>query len=118
MHELGLMERIVALIVRDATPRGIRRVTDVSVALGAVSHVTPEAARSAFEIVSAGTICQGARLHAKPEPLEGWCPRCRATRRPDPGDLSCPRCGGAVEVPEGASGIRLLSYEGEGPEEG
>ncbi|MGH2858700.1 MAG: hydrogenase maturation nickel metallochaperone HypA, partial [Solirubrobacteraceae bacterium] len=59
MHELSLSGAIVDTAVRHA--RG-RRVTLVSLRVGALRQVVPDSLAFYFEFVARGTLCEGARL--------------------------------------------------------
>ncbi len=42
MHELAVMQSVVALCEREAAERGFRRVRSINLAVGAVSGIVPE----------------------------------------------------------------------------
>jgi hydrogenase nickel incorporation protein HypA/HybF len=73
MHELSIASAIVDTALRHA---GGRRVTQVSVQVGALRQVVPDSLRFYFEIVARDTACDGARLEL--EPIRAWlrCPTC------------------------------------------
>jgi hydrogenase nickel incorporation protein HypA/HybF len=63
MHELGISERIVAICTEHAAAQGPRtRVTQVTLEIGALSAVLPDALRFCFEVCTNGTIVAGAAL--------------------------------------------------------
>ncbi len=63
MHEHALMADLIGQILKTAAREHARRVTAVSVRLGALSHMTPDHFGEHFEQVAAGTIAEGAILH-------------------------------------------------------
>jgi hydrogenase nickel incorporation protein HypA/HybF len=63
MHEAGLMENLLHRIAEIAEGEQARRVTGVSVWLGALSHFSAEHFAEHFERASGGTIAEGARLN-------------------------------------------------------
>lgn len=75
MHELGVTQRIVAIVMDRA---GDARVTRVVVEVGKLSTVMPDAVRFCFDLCCAGTKLAGAALEIV-EP-EGRA-RCRACER-------------------------------------
>ena len=79
MHELGITEEVVALVVERA--RGVR-VLAVVLEIGKLTAVLPESVRFCFELCSAGTVLEGARL----EIIE------------TPGRARCRQCGQAMEL--------------------
>ena len=64
MHERALMTDLMREIEAVAAADGARRVTRVSVRLGALSHFTPEHFREHFVDVSQGTLAEGADVEA------------------------------------------------------
>lgn len=59
MHELGITRNIVSIVTEKAQGERVRRVT---IEIGKLSAVLPEAIRFCFDIVSQGTVLQGAEL--------------------------------------------------------
>ena len=64
MHEHALMADITHKIEQTAIDAGGERVTRVVVALGALSHFTPEHFREHFVDATRGTIAEGAEVVA------------------------------------------------------
>ncbi|WP_374575566.1 hydrogenase maturation nickel metallochaperone HypA [Phenylobacterium sp.] len=64
MHEASLMKGLMRRIEEIAAAQDARRVTGVSVWLGALSHFSVDHFAEHFEEASAGTIAEGARLEA------------------------------------------------------
>ena len=64
MHERALMTDLMREIEAVAAADGARRVTRVSVRLGALSHFTPEHFREHFVDASHGTLAEGADVEA------------------------------------------------------
>lgn len=62
MHEATLMAGLMRRIAEIAAAEGARRVTAVSVRLGALSHISPEHFADHFRHACCGTLAQGARL--------------------------------------------------------
>ena len=59
MHELGITRNIVSIVTEKAQGEQVRQVT---IAIGKLSAVLPEAIRFCFDIVSQGTVAEGAEL--------------------------------------------------------
>lgn len=62
MHEAALMRDLMRRIEAVARAEEARRVTGLSVRLGALSHFSPEHFAEHFAAASRGTIAEGARL--------------------------------------------------------
>lgn len=59
MHELGISRNIVAIVAEAACGRRVRRIT---LEIGALSGVVPEAIEFAFDLAAEGTPAAGAVL--------------------------------------------------------
>lgn len=75
MHELGITRNIVAIVAEHA---GGRRVARVTVDVGRLSGVMSEAIHFAFDVVSRGTVLEGARLELADIDGRGRCRGCGA----------------------------------------
>ena len=64
MHEASLMRDLMRRIEEISMENGAKRVVAVSVWLGALSHMTPEHFAQHFRTAAAGTLAEGARMHA------------------------------------------------------
>lgn len=64
MHEHALMADLIGRIVKTAAAEQARKVTAVSVRLGALTHLTPAHFAEHFARAAAGTIAAGAVVHA------------------------------------------------------
>jgi hydrogenase nickel incorporation protein HypA/HybF len=99
MHEFSIASAVVATAVKHA---GGRRVNVVSVRLGALRQVVPDALEFAFGIVARETLCEGARLAWEEVPLRVACTPCARTWQLERPPFRCPGCGdGAVAVVSG-----------------
>ncbi|GAA4488245.1 hydrogenase maturation nickel metallochaperone HypA [Rhodococcus olei] len=107
MHELAIAQSVVEAVCERA---GDRRVHSVRVAVGELCAVVPDSMQFCFELVTAGTVAEGARLDIE---IPAGCGRCRSCgaefRLSDP-ILLC-ACGSAdVEVRSGRE-LRIVSME-------
>lgn len=73
MHELSLTCNIVAIVSEHANGA---RVIEVTLEVGKLSAVAPDAIRFCFDIVTRGTVLEGARLEVIEIPGRGRCRRC------------------------------------------
>jgi hydrogenase nickel incorporation protein HypA/HybF len=91
MHELSISRAILDGAVRHADGR---RVVRVSITIGALRQLGPDSLRFYFQIVSRGTVCEGAALECRLVPARM---RCECGEEWVLGQLSfrCPRCAGA-----------------------
>jgi len=103
MHELALAQRILEIVEDAARRHGGTRVRTVRLAIGQLSHAEPQALRFAFDVVTRGSLAEGARLDIEGDEGVAWCMQCRETvtlaRLGEP----CPRCAGyQLQVTGGA----------------
>jgi hydrogenase nickel incorporation protein HypA/HybF len=69
------------------------RVTALKLKVGAFRMVVPELLRSAFEVMRAGTVADGAALEIQAVPLIARCPRCVREIAVSDYVFFCPTCG-------------------------
>lgn len=68
MHEASLMKGLMREVLAIASREGAARVVGLKVRLGALSHMSPEHFQEHFDVASAGTIAEGARIEAVEDP--------------------------------------------------
>ncbi len=91
MHESSIAVRLVEAALEAAPAASIRAVT---VRVGELSGVAPEALHFAFDVARQGTPLERAALHIETSAVAVYCPACgseRATRLPEL--FRCPVCG-------------------------
>ncbi len=99
MHELGVTQEIFNIVMREARKYGAKRVLRVEVEVGEFSTIEPEPVRLYFEIVSKGSIAEGAEVEVRKLPIRVKCNSCGYEYEADKYDLTCPECGGIdVEI--------------------
>lgn len=73
MHELGITQNIVAIAAEYA---GGAKVCNVSIEVGKLTAILPDAIRFCFDVCCQGTSLEGARLDIMETPGIGRCRRC------------------------------------------
>jgi hydrogenase nickel incorporation protein HypA/HybF len=99
MHELSLSSAIVNTVEKHA---GGRRVSVVSLRVGALRQVVADTLGFYFGLTARGTVCEGARLEQQHVEASLRCTRCDRSWEIEIPSFRCPRCG-CVDV-EVASG--------------
>ena len=89
MHEVGIMEEAVRLAAQAADGRRVRKLT---LRVGVLSGVVPDALRFAFDVVGKGTVVEGASLEIEAVQAACWCPTCRKEYECSDFLSECPRC--------------------------
>jgi hydrogenase nickel incorporation protein HypA/HybF len=111
MHELALCQGLMDLLVEQGRAHGFTEVRSVKLAIGALGHVDPEALAFCFDVVTAGTLAEGAVLQIERPDGTAHCVACEIdvtiTSRLD----ACPRCGGAQLLVTGGQDMQLRELE-------
>lgn len=91
MHELSIAQSVVAIAVRHADGRRVRR---VELRVGHMRQVVPSALLFAFELLVTDTELEGAELAIEDVPAVGRCRHCARETVLDRFPLQCASCGG------------------------
>ncbi|WP_327294705.1 MULTISPECIES: hydrogenase maturation nickel metallochaperone HypA [unclassified Streptomyces] len=107
MHELSITQSVVDMVCERAEGRPVRT---VSVRVGVLTAVVAESMRFCFDLITAGTVAEGARLEIDQPPGAARCRTCEQDfALPDP-VLLCP-CGSAdVEITSGRE-LQIISMK-------
>jgi len=62
MHELSIAEELLQIITKKASQVGIGKIEQINLKIGEFSGILPDALVFAFEMLSKGTITDGARI--------------------------------------------------------
>lgn len=103
MHELSATERILEICLRHAEQAGASEITGITLVIGQLASMVDDCVQYYWQIISAGTIAEHARLHFKRLPAEMRCQACHCRYRLHPEQFVCPVCGGVD--------VRLVSGE-------
>jgi hydrogenase nickel incorporation protein HypA/HybF len=99
VHELSLSSAIVNTVVKHAAGR---RVTVVSMRIGALRQVVPDTLDFYFAFVARDTVCEGALLEQELIPARVRCDPCEREWEIAMPIFRCPGCGGAARVVSGS----------------
>lgn len=92
MHEVSLMESVVALATQHAQQQQATRVHRIALNVGLGSGVVPEALEFAFEIVAQQTSAASAVLELHLIPVQCFCSHCQLPFQPEGSFYECPHC--------------------------
>jgi hydrogenase nickel incorporation protein HypA/HybF len=111
MHEMSLCEGILDSLRAESARSGFDRVLKVRLEIGRFACVEPDALRFGFDVVTRGSLAEGAALEIDRPPGRALCFDCgrdvELNERLDP----CPACGGARLVPTGGDEMRIRDLE-------
>lgn len=94
MHELPVTESILELVERHAREANAARVTDLYLVIGNLSSLVDDSIQFYWDIISEGTVAQGAQLHFERIPGELFCLDCGSRYAMADTTFACPSCGG------------------------
>lgn len=93
MHEVGLMLSALELAAAEARRQGASRIHRLTLRVGALAGVEPDALAFAFDVASAGTPAEGATFAVEGVPVVCYCSGCQSEFRPADAVFRCPACG-------------------------
>lgn len=111
MHEAGLAATALDRAAELARERGATRIHRLTLRVGDLSGVAPEALRFALEALSPGTAAEGAAFEIEVVPVGCHCPRCDRPFRPTDVVYACPDCGAASGDVRQGHELELRSME-------
>lgn len=93
MHELAVTESILEITLRHAEQAQARRVAALNLVIGQLASIVDDSVQFYWDIISKGTIAEGALLNFQRIPLEMLCLDCGERYAPQDEDFACPNCG-------------------------
>ncbi|MFN9209819.1 MAG: hydrogenase maturation nickel metallochaperone HypA [Betaproteobacteria bacterium] len=93
MHEMSLAEGVLTVIQDAARAQGFARVRTVWLEIGQLAAVEREALLFSFDVVTRGSLADGAALEIVDVPGAAWCMQCCETVAVSERGEGCPRCG-------------------------
>ncbi len=90
MHELGITRSVVAIVAEHANGH---KVLSVTLEVGQLSGLLPEAIRFCFDVCSKGTVLEDAQLNIIEPAGRGHCSACGAQTQLSAPLGRCPQCG-------------------------
>ncbi|MBN1285670.1 MAG: hydrogenase maturation nickel metallochaperone HypA [Anaerolineae bacterium] len=79
MHELSVTQALIDLAMQEGRAAGARRITALTVRVGALTGIVPESVTFYFEMLGKGTLAEGAELRYEKIFPEARCRRCGHT---------------------------------------
>jgi len=111
MHELGLMEEVRRLALQEIARQGGGRLQALTLRVGTLAGVDPEALRFAFTVVMGEEPTAGSRLTLESVPATAFCGPCRSPFACPDGLAPCPECGVISAELVGGRELELASLE-------
>ena len=110
MHELGVANEILDVVLAEADRHAAKKVTSILLRVGVLRAIEPEHLSFLFSHLAHGTPADGALLEIREEPVRVECPACGVIEaRSLPWE--CPRCEGPVAAATGGDSLEIVSLE-------
>ncbi|MBZ0293110.1 MAG: hydrogenase maturation nickel metallochaperone HypA [Anaerolineae bacterium] len=95
MHELAFTESVLNTALRYAEQADAERITEIHLSIGQLSSFVNDCVSFYWDIISKGTIAEGAQLCFERLPAIFECERCGHQYPLSESELVCPVCGSA-----------------------
>ena len=92
MHEMALTQSILDISLSEATKNRAAKVLEIRIKAGVLAGILPDLIQEYFNIVSAGTAAEGARLTIEKVPATITCHDCGAASEASSFIFTCPAC--------------------------
>jgi len=112
MHELSIAQSIIDIVAAEMSKNRLSRVEAITLRIGEMTQIMPDALVFGFECLSRQTVLEGAGLIIESVPARGYCTRCAREFEVKDWHFSCPLCGqGTVDIVSGRE-LDVVSIEG------
>lgn len=102
MHELAVTESILEIAMQEAAAHAASKVTDIYLSLGQLSSIVDESVQFYWDVISQGTLAEGAQLHFTHIPARLRCKDCGTEFDLTEELTPCPSCQSiALEIIQG-----------------
>jgi hydrogenase nickel incorporation protein HypA/HybF len=92
MHEFSIMQAALETAGEKARAAGATQIHRLTLRVGALSGVVPDALRFVFDALKGESPAAAAKLEIESVPAAGWCAGCAAEFAVVELDYECPRC--------------------------
>ena len=92
MHEYPITLSIVQISNEEALKHGANKITEIRLKIGELSGLVPESLQIYFDMISQGTLSEGAKLVVEKIPIKFRCNDCGNESGVIGGIYKCPKC--------------------------
>lgn len=112
MHELSIVQDIIEIIQAELPRHNLTKVESISLRIGEMRQVVPDALYFGFECLSKNTPLEGAEVKIENIPIKGRCKNCYHEFILENWLDSCQNCGqNHVEIISGKE-LEIVEFEG------
>lgn len=92
MHEVSIMENAIKIVLEKAKENNLKNISKITIKIGKLSGVMPDALVFAFGSISKGTIAEGAEFLIEIVDATAMCNDCGIVFEIDHFNKLCPNC--------------------------
>jgi hydrogenase nickel incorporation protein HypA/HybF len=111
MHEASLICGVMRIVAAEARRHGVARVRRVTLRIGILRAVEPQALLACFDAFAEGTLAEGAELAIISVPARLHCTACGHEAEVNRYQFRCTACGGDHVQLSGGQDLALESFE-------
>jgi hydrogenase nickel incorporation protein HypA/HybF len=111
MHEMAICESLLGVLESEAARHNYNRVRMVRLEVGSLAGVEPEALLFSFDVVTRGSLAEGAALEIVETRPEAWCLNCSHAVAVQQRFDACPDCGGYQLQLSGGDELKIKELE-------
>ena len=93
MHELSITEHLLKDCIREAEAKNASKIRVIRLCIGQLRGIVPDCIQIYLDMLSEGTIAEGARIESETLPVKVHCLDCQEDGEITPHQLKCPHCG-------------------------
>ncbi|MBW2057099.1 MAG: hydrogenase maturation nickel metallochaperone HypA [Deltaproteobacteria bacterium] len=113
MHEFSIAQSIVQILQDQMRIHGLSKIETVRLRIGAMRSVQTDSLSFSFDVLTAGSPLEGARLQIEEVPMGGRCTECGKRFTLNNWTDDCPFCGAAlIEIVSGKE-LDIVAVEGD-----
>ena len=109
MHEFGVMTYLLSAVEEEAQALHATRVLAINLVIGDRASIVGDSLAFYFDMLTPGTVVEGAQLNIRRVPTRFYCSGCANTYEPAGADFRCPDCDGIGQMTDEGSEFLIES---------
>jgi len=106
MHELSVLTYLLESVEDQAHRSGASQVVAINLVVGDRANIIDDLLLYYFDMLTPGTLSEGAALNLRRVPMRFCCSRCGASYQPAADSFLCPECGSIGQMIESIEVVR------------
>lgn len=96
MHELSITQSMLDIVLQQAEKSQVKKVTKINLVIGEMTGVVSDSVQFYLDLLTKGTVAEGASVSFTLVPAKAKCRNCRQTFELKEFDWTCPNCQGNI----------------------